>query len=199
MIIDYTSKYGARVVPDVNDNTGNDIVLPKFSQELLNEIIDHNELELIDTVQMEDNFVKYLYKSNKFKETKVIVIKRGNELKKLEFNGRFFLSTFVKLDIPKGFDFDIRNRSGNFKRNINVIMGLIDNPYTGFMGLQLKPHYGFAEIKLDGETAISQIKTNIVYPNREFNRLAPSEFEKKKTVIIKKQKRGAKGFGSTGK
>lgn len=196
MKINYTSKFiGAAIKIDNDGNSGNNVILPKLNAEIVQDLIDDNDLKFKSASECDD---MRIYTSNKFKETEVRIFwDYNNKPVKVEFHGRLFVNTYIALDIPKGYDFDIRNRSGNFKRNINVTMGLIDNPYTGEMGLQLST-YGPIFTEIEFETSISQIVVKKVY-SRSFNFLHLTDFHLLKSVIKKAVKRGANGFGSTGK
>ena len=198
--IKYTSRHNASIKSDKDGNSGNNIILPELTSLIMSDLCHLNDLVPFKTEEdSDDEFTIQSYVSKKFPET-VVEFKRRNKDKKITlfFRGRLFVNTYVSLDIPKGYDFDIRNRSGNFKRNINVTMGLIDNPYTGEMGLQLST-YGNVLTELEFATSISQIVVKKVYRERLFINTPFLDFQKLRSVLKKAKKRGANGFGSTGK
>lgn len=202
--INYTSKAsGASIKLDNDGNSGNNIILPELTRRVLDKIINDNDLYVIDGPKPDHNkpnITCTTYKSYKYSGTVVKIIEdiaSKPQNIKLVFKGRIFIDTFIAIDIPKGYDFDIRNRSGNFKRNINVTCGLIDNPYTGSMGLQISTYdKTFTEIEFS--TSISQIVIKKVY-KRCFNFIHLDDFQTLKSVLKKAVKRGSNGFGSTGK
>lgn len=198
--INYTSNsYGASIKIDNDGNSGNNIILPILNKDVVDRIIADNELVIYSDNPPTVNVKVDIYKSAKFPGSYVKITEKIETGEfRLSFYGRIFVNTFIALDIPKGYDFDIRNRSGNFKKNINVVCGLIDNPYTGEMGLQLSTYYNeYTEIEF--ETSISQIVIKKVYNNRSFNFLHFDDFIRLNSVLKKAIKRGANGFGSTGK
>lgn len=210
-IINYTiTESGVDLIMD-NKNSGEDLIMPKLTDSVLNKIIHDNKLFKIDdnnpTLSSEDlndfnkDFIT-IYLSRIYPETVVIITDSKERYHNFYFKGRIQISSFIKLDIPKRFDFDIRNRSGNFKRNINVVTGLIDNPYTGEMGLQINTiHYSITKIDFANNVINSryaQIVIKKVY-KRNFNFVNLFDFMKLKSVIKKDKIRGVNGFGSTGK
>lgn len=100
-------------------------------------------------------------------------------------------------DIPKGYHFDLRSKSSNFKYGFTSVTGLIDANYTYGIGLQYLSFTGFSEhIKSNDKVAqLVLIETTII---DEFNELSPETFAKLDSVIDKRHIRTG-GFGSTGK
>lgn len=100
-------------------------------------------------------------------------------------------------DIPKGYHFDLRSKSSNFKNGFTSVTGLIDANYTYGIGLQYTSFTGFSEhIKSNDKVAqLVLIETTII---DEFDELSPETFAKLETVIDKRTVRTG-GFGSTGK
>jgi len=199
--LNYTVTAGlVQVLPNGN-NSGNDIIMPTLSPQIWKDIIKRNELFETRGFNKDDEYDRYTrtYKSKKYPETYVKVDKNDNVF----FSGRLFISTYVRLDIPKGYDFDIRNRSGNFNKNIFVVCGLIDEPYTGEMGLQLisvtdeeYAHLKFSTV--EQQISYAQI---VMHKNEDLklNFLSVFNFKRLSSVKIKNDIRGDKGFGSTGK
>lgn len=176
-----------------NNNSGDDIIMPMLNDYVKNSIIEKNQL--VSTGVNNKDITEY--KSLKFPETTVTFYYNH-----LVFTGRLFVSTFLRVDIPKGYDFDIRNRSGNFKKNINIICGLIDEPYTGEMGMQIATISNIPT-KLEFTTQqdnvrYAQLKLNKYY-KRRFEYWHVIDFIKLKSTILKDKIRGVNGFGSSGK
>ncbi len=99
------------------------------------------------------------------------------------------------INIPKGYYFDIRSKSSNFKNGWASITGLIDSGYTYSWGVQLKPDDQVVSIEPDEK--VSQI---VMLENKEI-----FEFEEVPLAVwedseIIKEKRNWRtgGFGSTG-
>lgn len=115
----------------------------------------------------------------------------------------FLMPTIVQIplglcfDIPKGYHFDLRSKSSNFKNGFTSITGLIDANYTYGIGLQYSAFDNISE-HINSNDKIAQlvlIETAIV---DKFNELSPETFDKLDTVIAKRHIRTG-GFGSTGK
>ena len=114
-------------------------------------------------------------------------IEKEVELKPLE---RYLVPTGIKLEIPQGFEIQVRPRSGlAFKHGITVLNtpGTIDSDYRGEVKVLL--------INLSNETYKIQ-------PNERIGQLILSkvyklDFEAK--AGLSETKRGEGGFGHTGK
>jgi len=110
-----------------------------------------------------------------------VVIKAGE---------RKLISTGLAFEIPKGYEIQIRPRSGlAYKHGITVLNtpGTIDSDYRGEIKVLLINHSNEDfEIKVGERIAQAVIKEVI-----------QAEFEE--VEVLSETKRGEKGFGSTGK
>ena len=181
---------GADIFNQKNGNTGCDIIMPMLNIATWESIKLKNELFHV---------TDEIWGSKKYPETDVMVFNSGGYIK---FKGRLFVSTNIGLDLPKNVDCLIKNRSSNFNKNINVVEGLIDNPYTGEIGLQLntisdnyatlnfssiRQTKSYAQLEFRKKLSIKLISVDII------------KFSELKSVIKKAILRGKNGFGSTGK
>ena len=105
-------------------------------------------------------------------------------------NKYLLVPTGIAVDIPEGFEGQIRPRSGlAFKNGITVLNspGTIDSDYTGEIKLLLV-NFGDSEFVIEPGMRVAQLvissveRCNIVF----------------KKIIKKHTERGSKGFGSTG-
>jgi dUTPase len=117
------------------------------------------------------------------------------------------IPTGIGLVIPKGYHYNLRSKSSNFKNGFSVVEGLIDCNYTYGMGLQIVKFYdGFPidkfydgfPININEEQKIAQLEIlkdtiveSIVFiPEKEYNQLAE---------VRERRNFRTGGFGSTGK
>jgi len=102
---------------------------------------------------------------------------------------RLLVSTGLSMAIPKGYEGQIRPKSGlALKHGITTCNspGTIDSGYRGEIGVIVINH-GAEEFKIEKETKIAQIV---------FNKIETAEFEEVEN--LEDTKRGEYGFGSTG-
>ena len=97
------------------------------------------------------------------------------------------IPTGIRMSIPEGYEAQIRPRSGlAAKQNVMAILGTIDSPYRGEVGV-IFHNFGKEKFEIKKGDRIAQIV---------FNKVEKAEFllvsELDKTV------RGNGGFGSTG-
>lgn len=102
---------------------------------------------------------------------------------------RVIIPTGIKLDIPHGYEIQIRPRSGlSFKEGISATLGTIDSPYQGELGIIIKNDTNNIMTITHGDR-IAQIVLKKV---EEIKFVELSEFKNKTD-------RGEGGFGHTGK
>ena len=114
-------------------------------------------------------------------------IEKEIELKPLE---RYLVPTGIKLEIPEGFEVQVRPRSGlAFKHGITVLNtpGTIDSDYRGEIKVLL--------INLSNETY--KIEPNERIGQLILSKVYKLDFEEK--AGLSETKRGEGGFGHTGK
>ena len=102
---------------------------------------------------------------------------------------RLLVSTGIKMAIPKGYEGQIRPKSGlALKHGISVCNspGTIDSGYRGEIGV-IAINHSNEEFKIKKGTKIAQMV---------FNKIEKAEFEEVKD--LDNTKRGQNGFGSTG-
>ena len=117
---------------------------------------------------------------------------RSNDAEPIEFNSleRKLVKTGIYLELPIGFEAQIRPRSGlAINKGITVLNtpGTIDSDYRGEIGVIL--------INLSNHKVV-------VEPNERIAQMVISKHEQavwKETESLKNSVRGAGGFGSTGK
>jgi len=99
------------------------------------------------------------------------------------------VSTGIKLAIPKGYEAQIRPKSGlalNHGISVCNSPGTIDSGYRGEIGV-IAINHSNEEFKIEKRTKIAQMV---------FNKIEKAEFEEVKDFDT--TKRGQNGFGSTG-
>lgn len=99
------------------------------------------------------------------------------------------VSTGIKLAIPKGYEAQIRPKSGlalNHGISVCNSPGTIDSGYRGEIGV-IAINHSKEEFKIEKGTKIAQMV---------FNKIEKAEFEEVKD--LDNTKRGQNGFGSTG-
>lgn len=102
---------------------------------------------------------------------------------------RAIVPTGLSFEIPKGFELQVRPRSGlALKKGITLLNtpGTIDSDYRGEIKI-LVINLGKEEVVISNQDRIAQMVLSPVYPVR---------FQKQKK--LSKTKRGDGGFGSTG-
>lgn len=107
----------------------------------------------------------------------------------IEPNARgVLISTGIKVELPKGFEMQIRGKSGNNIRTpLRVALGTIDEGYRGNIGV-IVDNLSNVRIKISKDKAIAQAVLQQVPKMRfvEVDKLTDTE-------------RGTGGFGSTGR
>ena len=107
----------------------------------------------------------------------------------LKINNRAIIPTGLKIEMPKGYEIQIRPRSGlAIKHGITVLNspGTIDSDYRGEIGIIVINHGDKDYLILPNERIAQMVVSKITY----------AEIIKVKS--INKTKRGEKGYGSTG-
>jgi len=102
---------------------------------------------------------------------------------------RILVSTGIKIAIPKGYEGQIRSKSGlalNYGISICNSPATIDSGYRGEIGV-IAINHSNEEFKIKKGTKIAQMV---------FNKIEKAEFEEVKDLDT--TKRGQNGFGSTG-
>lgn len=122
------------------------------------------------------------------RENTKITPKASGEIK-LYPGERALLSTGLKLDIPEGFEVQVRPRSGNaLKMGITVLNspGTLDSDYIGDVGVILINHSGVDVFLRPGDLIAQLVLTRV------------ERVELKMVNSLSKTERGTGGFGSTG-
>ena len=102
---------------------------------------------------------------------------------------RTLVKTGLFVEIPKGYEIQVRPRSGlAYKKGVTVLNspGTIDSDYRGEIGIILINH-GCTTVKLDKGERIGQLVLNKV-----------EQIEWKENLMLQETERGEGGFGSTG-
>ena len=102
---------------------------------------------------------------------------------------RILVNTGIKMAIPKGYEGQVRPKSGlalNHGISVCNSPGTIDSGYRGEIGV-IAINYGAKEFKIEKGTKIAQMV---------FNKIEKAEFEEVKS--LDNTKRGQNSFGSTG-
>lgn len=100
-----------------------------------------------------------------------------------------FVPTGVSVEIPPGFEMQIRSRSGLAKKNLTAVLnspGTIDSDYRGEIGIILFNHSEHPFVINPGD----RIAQAVVAPVYRANFIP--------TITLSSTTRGAGGFGSTG-
>jgi len=100
------------------------------------------------------------------------------------------ISSGIKIEIPKGYEAQIRPRSGIALKNSVTVLntpGTIDHQYRGIVGIILINH-GKNDFPIKKRDRIAQLI---------FNKIESVDF--KEVEELSETKRGDGGFGSTGK
>ena len=102
-------------------------------------------------------------------------------------SGAFILWTGLSIEIPDGYEAQIRPRSSMSKRGVHCHLGTIDNGYRGDLGVCLQ-YLGTETFSFSRGDRIAQL---VIAP------VARCQIEVVET--LSETERGAGGFGSTGK
>lgn len=97
------------------------------------------------------------------------------------------IKTGIALEVPSGYRATVRPRSGNSLKGLNVILGSIDNYYTGEIGVIIHNTRNHHIVIEDGQK-IGQLAFE-----RDYN----NEVEFEEVENLSDTERGAPGFGST--
>lgn len=106
-----------------------------------------------------------------------------------------FVDLGVVIELPPGYEGQIRSRSGLTKQGLAVVFGTVDSGYRGNLGVTLLWHYcdelvgGLSTWKLEAGTRIAQI---VVMPVPKVELVQCESVEQ-----LSKTARGDGGFGST--
>lgn len=111
-----------------------------------------------------------------------------NETAHLTSNFPALIRTGISIEIPEGYQGEIRPRSGiSLRERICVISGTIDSDYRGEVGV-IAYYYGVGNKIINKGTRIAQLV------------ITPCErMEIEYTDTLSNTERGRNGFGSTGK
>lgn len=101
--------------------------------------------------------------------------------------GRLTIPTGIAIELPEGYEAQVRPRSGLAARHgIVGVLGTIDNGYRGEIGIVLISHSSYGEVIQDGDRIAQLVVCPVAYPEvEEVSELSETE-------------RGVAGFGSTG-
>lgn len=102
---------------------------------------------------------------------------------------RILVSTGIKIAVPKGYEAQIRPKSGlALNHGISIVNtpGTIDSPYRGEVGI-ITINHGKKDFKIEKGKKIAQMI---------FNKVEDAEFEE--VEELENTTRGEGGFGSTG-
>lgn len=81
--------------------------------------------------------------------------------------GRYFLESGVHVQLPEGTKLDIREKSGHHKNHGVVSIGLIDEGYSGSIGLIIENH-GDTPVSFSvGDEVCQFVVTEVCYPDFE--------------------------------
>jgi dUTP pyrophosphatase len=108
----------------------------------------------------------------------------------LKQNETKLISSGIKIEVPKGYEAQIRPRSGLALKNSVTVLntpGTIDHQYRGIVGIILINH-GKNDFQIKKGERIAQMI---------FNKIESVDFEE--VEELSETKRGDGGFGSTGK
>lgn len=122
------------------------------------------------------------------------------------------IKTGIKIALPEGYHYSIRDRSGlAAKHGLHIVAGQIDNSYRGELLIcmgKLKSEYNkslFSELEYGG--LASSIMENVKYQIKKGDKIAQFKIERDETFRIIEvdseqalgsTQRGEKGFGSSG-
>jgi dUTP pyrophosphatase len=101
---------------------------------------------------------------------------------------RFVVKTGISIEIPEGYEGQIRPRSGMAaKQGLVACFGTIDSDYRGLIGVNLFNH-SFSSATIEHGQRIAQL---VISPVLEV------QFEE--ALELSETERGSKGFGSSGR
>src|SRR5690606_24739935 len=100
---------------------------------------------------------------------------------------RLTIPTGIAIELPEGYEAQVRPRSGLAARHgIVGVLGTIDNGYRGEIGVILVSQSFYGEVIQDGDRIAQLVVCPVAYPEvEEVSELSETE-------------RGVAGFGSTG-
>lgn len=103
------------------------------------------------------------------------------------FSGdRTTLDLRIATSIPKGYEAQIRGRSGLAKRGLRVFPGTIDSDYRGSWGIIMEFN-SYGSIKIEKGDRVAQVVFNEI-----------PQIELSEVIELDETNRGSGGFGSTG-
>lgn len=204
-------------------DAGYDMYVPKFTTEFLKALLTHPSnkkintfLCVLDNGDTVDNFAKlaefelvfeieslFLYETvnvenpsngDRIHTRSTPVLSYQN--KTINVFDLVSIPTGLQLLLPKNVWGEMCNRSSNFAKNLNVVIGYIDNPYTYLTAFQIHPiNFGKPAV-FEAETRIAQL---ILRPHIKplYIHHSYQSFEEDSTVKYRREKRDG-GFGSTG-
>lgn len=106
---------------------------------------------------------------------------------RLMLGDRAIIPTGIKLEIPEGYEAQVRPRSGNFiKLGLYVALGTIDADYRGEVGVMVI-NLGHEGIEINNGDRIGQLV---------FNKVEQADWSEVKE--LSETERGEGGFGHTG-
>lgn len=101
---------------------------------------------------------------------------------------RVLIPTGIHIQLPKGYEAQVRPRSGLFlKHGINAHLGTIDSDYRGDIGVMLINH-GNQDFVINDGDRIAQLVINKV-----------EQITWEPVLFLDETERGSGGYGSTGK
>lgn len=192
------------------DDAGYDMYLPKITTNFTKALINHpsnkhlnvyimtiildgskRELEFEDLAIFPDIALDRLLITNKTGE---IIFHYENNI--IQISDLISIPTGLQLLLPKNVWGEMCNRSSNFGKNLNVVIGYVDNTYTYGTAFQVHPINFKNTIVLEPETRIAQLilrpQIKPLYVHNSFE-----SFENDHLTINNREKRSG-GFGSTG-
>lgn len=100
----------------------------------------------------------------------------------------YIIKTGVRIDIPNGFEIQVRPKSGiSTRTNLRVVLGTVDSGYKGEIGI-IVDNLGDEPIEIDRGKAVAQL---VLMP------VPMMIFEERDELST--SERGENGFGSTGR
>ena len=98
------------------------------------------------------------------------------------------VSTGIAIEAPRGYDLQIRPRSGLARRGVDVVLGTLDSDYRGEVFVSMRTFGSLRSYRIEDGDRIAQLVVSRIeaLPLVQVEELADSE-------------RGAGGHGSTGR
>lgn len=103
----------------------------------------------------------------------------------------------IAVDIPEGYEIQIRPRSGSSSNGQIAVFGTVDNDYKGLLMVNVANISNDPYIVRHGDR-LCQLVISPVY-KCNFTKMWDNENNLGKTINTENSDRGANGFGSTGK